>query len=205
MLVLPRAVAAHLAVLLLLGCASAGPLPHAAETLAPEQQHFWTRLQQLCGQAFAGQAVEAPATDTTFAAGRGLVMHVRECGDREVRIPLHVGEDRSRTWVVTRTAAGLRLKHDHRHRDGSPDTNTDYGGDTASPGTAERQEFPADAFSVAAVPARASQAWYLEIRPGARFAYGLHREATGMRYRMEFDLTRPVPPPPPPWGAQDGG
>lgn len=191
------------AALVLIGCAGRAAPPQTTE-LPPAQQQFWTRLQQLCGQAFAGQVVESPATDTTFAAGRGLVMHVGECGDREVRIPLHVGEDRSRTWVVTRTATGLRLKHDHRHRDGTPDANTGYGGDTLTRGTATRQEFPADAFSVAQVPARASQAWYLEIRPGARFAYGLHREATGMRYRMEFDLTRPVAPPPPPWGAEDG-
>jgi hypothetical protein len=185
------------AVLALFGCTGHSAPPHAGGLPAP-QQHFWSRLQQLCGQAFPGRAVEAPATDTTFA-GRTLVMHVRECGDDGVRIPLHVGEDRSRTWVVTRTAAGLRLKHDHRHRDGTPNANTDYGGDTAAPGTAERQEFPADAYSIARVPARGTQAWYLELRPGERFAYGLHREATGMRYRMEFDLTRPVQPPPPPW------
>ena len=46
-------------------------------------------------------------------------MHVRECSEDAIRIPFHVGEDRSRTWVVTRTANGLRLKHDHRHEDGS--------------------------------------------------------------------------------------
>ena len=31
-------------------------------------------------------------------------MHVRDCSERELRIPFHVGDDRSRTWVVTRTA-----------------------------------------------------------------------------------------------------
>jgi hypothetical protein len=54
-------------------------------------------------------------------------------------------EDRSRTWVITRTATGLRLKHDYRHTDGTPDALTMYGGDTVGPGTAQRQSFPADA------------------------------------------------------------
>jgi hypothetical protein len=168
--------------------------------LAPEQQRFWANLTTLCGQAFEGRAVEGPPTDETFA-GHRLVIHVRECSADEIRIPLHVGEDRSRTWIVSRTDEGLRLKHDHRHRDGTPDSNTDYGGDTSTGGTAERQEFPADAYSVAAAPARATQAWFLEVRPGEMFAYGLHRRATDLRYRMEFDLSTPVDPPPPPWGS----
>jgi hypothetical protein len=175
-----------------LGCGAAGG--------TEAQEVFWSRLQSLCGQAFEGRAVEAPDTDATFA-GAVMVMHVSDCTDDEVRIPLHLGEDRSRTWIITRTAAGLRLKHDHRHPDGTPEENTDYGGDTVLPGSVWRQEFPADAYSVAAVPARESQLWYLEIRPDDAFVYGLRREATGLRYRFEFDLTAPVAPPPPPWAV----
>jgi len=183
--------------LVLSACAHRADPPGA---ITPEQQRFWANLTALCGQAFEGRAVEGPPTDETFT-GHRLVIHVRECSSEEIRIPLHVGDDRSRTWIVTRTNEGLRLKHDHRHRDGTPDSNTDYGGDTAAPGTAERQEFPADPYSVAAAPARETQAWFLEVRPGVMFAYGLHRRATDLRYRMEFDLTVPVDPPPPPWGS----
>jgi hypothetical protein len=119
---------------------------------------FTDRLHTLCGQVFAGRVVEAPPTDATFAAA-SLVMHVRECDDSGIRIPLHVDGDRSRTWVVTRTADGMRLKHDHRHEDGTPDkSNTQYGGDTTSPGSEWRQEFPADACSIGVVPERATQA-----------------------------------------------
>ncbi len=193
---LPRLGAGVLGILLTLGAACApGPVPSA------EQDIFWDRLQALCGQAFEGRVREAPDGDAWWEAQR-FVMHVRNCEAAEIRIPLHVDEDRSRTWVVTRTDRGLRLKHDHRHEDGTPDaSNTDYGGDTALPGSVWRQEFPADAFSVEAVPARASQLWYLELRPGEGFVYGLRREETGLRYRVEFDLTRPVEAPPPPWGA----
>jgi len=186
--------AAAAGTLVILGaCEAMGPIP--------EQETFWERIEALCGQAFEGRPIEAPDGDSWWEADR-LVMHVRECDDHEIRIPLHVDDDRSRTWVLTQTPTGLRLKHDHRLEDGTPDeANTNYGGDTLLPGTIWRQEFPADPYSVNAVPARESQLWYLEIRPEEVFVYGLRREATGLRYRVEFDLTRPVDPPPPPWGS----
>jgi hypothetical protein len=195
--------------LLLAACASAaGPGAESrAAAAAPSaaQEIFWSRLAALCGQAFEGRVLLAPPDDDWWEAER-VVMHVRECGEREIRIPLHIDENRSRTWVVTRTATGLRLKHDHRLATGAPDTaNTQYGGDTVQPGSEWRQEFPADAYSVGVVPARASQLWYLELRPGDAFVYGLRREATGLRYHLEFDLTRPVAAPPPPWGADRPG
>jgi len=158
-------------------------------------------MAALCGQAFEGRVMEAPPEDDWWDAER-FVMHVRECGEGEIRIPLHVDDDRSRTWVVSHIEGGLRLKHDHRLRDGTPDSaNTDYGGDTLLPGSVWRQEFPADAYSVGVNPARHSQLWYLEIRPEEAFVYGLRREETGLRYRVEFDLRRPVAEPPPPWGS----
>jgi hypothetical protein len=184
---------AAILVLALAACEEAGPIP--------EQDIFWDRISELCGNAYEGTLIAAPPDDSWWEADR-LVMHVRECDDDEVRIPLHVDDNRSRTWVLTRTPTGLRLKHDHRLEDGTPDqANTDYGGDTLLPGSVWRQEFPADAYSVDAVPARESQLWYLEIRPGEAFVYGLRREATSLRYRVEFDLTRTVEAPPPPWGS----
>ena len=182
------------------------PEPVTAEGPSPEQEVFWENLEDLCGQAFRGEPREAPEDSDWWEAD--LVMHVRVCSDDEIRIPLHVDDDRSRTWVVTRTDAGLRLKHDHRLEDGTPDpTNTDYGGDTTEPGSETRQEFPADAYSVDAVPGRATQHWFLEVHPEDVFAYGLDREENGLRYRVEFDLNEPVETPPAPWGADagDGG
>lgn len=186
-------------------CAPDPGLPEAGEPvgLSVEQERFWKGLEALCGGAFEGRLFMAPEDDAWWEAER-IVMHVRQCDADEIRIPLHIDENRSRTWVVTRTATGLRLKHDHRLDTGEPDlANTWYGGDTATPGTVWRQEFPADAESVAAVPARESQLWYIELRPGDAFVYGLRREATGLRYHLEFDLTRPVEAPPAPWGFED--
>jgi hypothetical protein len=170
----------------------------AAET--GPQAEFWANLQQLCGNAYEGTVVEAPAGDTTFA-DRRLVMHVRHCDMANVRIPFHVGENRSRTWLITRTEQGLRLKHDHRHEDGTDDQVTLYGGDSADEGSAQQQQFPADEFTAALVPEASTNVWTVEVVPGEQFVYALQRVGTDRRFRVEFDLTRPVDAPPPPWGA----
>lgn len=185
-----------LALLLAAGCTGTGA---DSSDLSPEQERFWTSLTELCGSAFEGAVEEAPAGDETFT-DRRLVMHVHTCEADTIRIPFHVGEDRSRTWVLSRTANGLRLKHDHRHEDGTEDEVTQYGGDTAGPGTATRQEFPADAHTASLIPEAATNVWTVAVEPGERFVYALHREGTDRRFRIAFDLTRTVEPPPAPWG-----
>ena len=153
---------------------------------------FFTRLQALCGQSFAGRVVTTDPADADFA-GKPLVMRVEGCTATQVRIPFSVGEDRSRTWVVTRTADGVRLKHDHRHADGTEDMLSQYGGDTEARGTAARQEFPADAFSRTLFlgkgnPASVTNVWAMEVHPGETFAYELRRP--NRHFRVEFDLAR---------------
>lgn len=184
-------------------------LPDTSSAARSPADTFMAALAAHCGQAFAGRIVaDTPASTTPDAfAGKALVMHVRGCDEptRELRVPFHVGDDHSRTWVITRTPTGLRLKHDHRHRDGSPDVLTMYGGDSAVPGEARRQEFPTDAESVALFQREGSTAsmsntWAMELVPAQRFVYELSRPG-GRLFRVEFDLTRPVPAPPPPWGA----
>lgn len=174
---------------------------------------FVEDLRELCGRAFAGRVVvdtpspTAPAAPSPFA-GKPLLMHVRECGADAVRVPFHVGDDRSRTWVLTRTAGGLRLKHDHRHEDGSADKVTMYGGDLGDAGFLDgggvRVEFPVDAESVAnfnanGLTASLRNTWAMELQ-NRRFVYELSRP-DGRLFRVEFDLTAPVPAPPPPWGS----
>lgn len=173
---------------------------------------FLAALSSLCGNAYAGRIVANEPAPAPGAApdpfdGKTLVMQVRECTPRQVRVPFHVGDDHSRTWVITRTEDGLRLKHDHRHDDGTPDVLTMYGGDTMTPGTAVRQEFPVDAESKAlferqGLKASTTNVWAIELEPGQRYAYELARP--GRLFRVEFDLTRPVAPPPPPWGSTAG-
>jgi hypothetical protein len=200
---------ARSAPLLLLVGLAAGCAPAAAPAPAPvvaaqapggaggvhPQDVFLAHLASLCGRAFRGEAL--------LVSGPGfegeMIMHVRRCTENEVQIPLHVGENRSRTWIVTRTAEGLRLKHDHRIPDGTDDPVTQYGGDTAERGTALRQSFPADAFTAELLPEAATNVWTITLTPGERLHYHLTRHGQP-RATFVFDLTDEVPPPPAPWG-----
>lgn len=199
--------AAATSALLLLALAPANAADREHQGVEPADA-FLSALSSHCGKAFAGRIVAnepaaAPGAPPDPFEGKTLVMHVRECTPRVIRVPFHVGEDRSRTWVITRTDDGLRLKHDHRHEDGTPDVLTMYGGDTATAGTAARQEFPVDAESKAlferqGLVASTTNTWAIEIEPGRRYVYELARP--GRLFRVEFDLTTPVALPPPPWG-----
>ena len=178
--------------------AAAQPPAHAEA-----QQAFWKQLTQLCGQAFAGEmAVYDPLEDADWV-DQPMKIHARVCRDDEIQIPLVVGDDRSRTWVVTRHPAGLRLKHVHRHADGSLDAVSWYGGQTTDRGTASRQAFAVDAYSrslfyAEGLDVSVSNIWYIEIDPGRSLAYGLTRPER--HFRAEFNLAEPVEPPPAPWG-----
>ncbi len=205
--------------LLLAGCGeqpaptqpAAAPVEPAAPTAPAEPappaaaDAFMGNIARHCWKAYAGKIVaNEPADPADPFIGKSLVMHVRECGEGVIRIPFHVGDDHSRTWVLTRTPEGLRLKHDHRHEDGSSDVLAMYGGDTSAPGTPARQEFPVDAESIALFEKEGrsvstTNVWAMEIEPGQRFVYELARP--GRLFRVEFDLTTPVDEPPAPWGA----
>ena len=177
-------------------------LPGTGTELAGEA--FWNALQPLCGKAFAGEMTRGTEASDAAIGEQRLVMHVRECSEREIRIPFHVGNDHSRTWVLTRSADGVRLKHDHRHEDGSEDEITQYGGDAVAHDPAASGlslEFPADAHTAEMLPAAASNTWTMRITPGERFTYQLRREEQGRYFTVEFDLREPVALPPAPWGS----
>ena len=168
--------------LLLAGCATPRPVG--------PQEAFLEKLLLLCGQTLEGRIVSPPVAADADFAGKRLLAHVRDCSPTEFRIPFHVGEDRSRTWVITRTPTGLTLKHDHRHEDGTEDKLSQYGGDTVSPGSPRRQEFPADQFSRDLFmredrAASVANVWALETAPGF-LAYELRRP--GRFFRVEFRI-----------------
>lgn len=215
-----RSCIASFALAALLSACVPSPRPESAKASAATaasspQQAFVQRLRSLCGKAFAGRIVaDTPATADDPFAGKPLVMHVRECGDDTLRIPFHVGDDHSRTWVITLDRHDvLRLKHEHRHADGSDDAMTQYGGngralpeEKLAQQTAGhwRFEFPADVYSMALFRAQdrkvsMSNVWAVEL-DAQRFVYELARP--GRLFRIEFDLTQPQPLPPPPWGAK---
>ncbi|WP_026375921.1 hypothetical protein [Aestuariibacter salexigens] len=170
----------------------------------PAQDAFFDALRQHCGKAFSGRIVVDNAPSDAFH-NKPMVMHVRKCSDTTLWIPFHVGGDRSRTWVITKTGSGLSLKHDHRHQDGSEDSLTQYGGHTTDAGWPQVQSFPADSYSKqlfvdSGIPQSMGNTWQMYIYPTS-FTYRMVRE--GREFRVDFDLTNPVDTPPAPWGYED--
>jgi hypothetical protein len=176
----------------------------SAPLTAGPQDTFFENLKKHCGKSYEGQVVRHNESDKSWLKEK-KVIHVRDCSDKEIRIPLHVGEDRSRTWIITRTDKGLRLKHDHRHKDGTPEKVTMYGGETRDQGTDISQSFPADQetrdlFMKNDLKVAVDNVWKLEMEPAKRLSYALNRKDRD--FRIDFDLTKEVATPPPVWGAK---
>ncbi|MDQ3495566.1 MAG: hypothetical protein M3485_08635 [Pseudomonadota bacterium] len=177
--------------------------PVAAHETSDPVQTWWDRVSNLCGKAFAGTLEAAPEGDIGFV-DKALVMHVRDCTAERIRIPFVVGDDRSRTWVLTRHGARVELKHDHRHADGSADALTMYGGTSVNAGSADTQMFPADDHTRLLLPGSGLRSvWLIEVEPGQQLVYAANRVGTGRMFRIAFDLARPVEAPAAPWGWQD--
>lgn len=168
------------------------------------QDAFFDSIAALCGKAFLGTVAVDNAPSDAFT-NKTLIMHVRQCNTTQLLVPFHVGDDASRTWVITKTGSGLSLKHDHRHEDGSEDSLTQYGGHTIDAGWPQVQSFPADAvtkqlFVDQKIPQSIGNTWQMYIYP-EKFSYRLVRQ--GREFRVDFDLTKPIQPPPAPWGYED--
>jgi hypothetical protein len=116
-----------------------------------------------------------------------------------------VGDNASRTWIIKKTGSGLSLKHDHRHKDGTDDSVTMYGGHTLGAGYNQIQSFPVDQYSKElfakqGLPQSITNIWQMYIYPDM-FSYRLVRE--GREFRVDFDLTKPISLPAAPWGYKD--
>ena len=154
------------------------------------QKVFFKKLKQMCGKTFEG-ATEFPTNADHALVGKKLLMKIETCTDTEIRIPFRVGEDKSRTWIITLGDKGLLFKHDHRHADGTPDKITNYGGFAAADGTKLIQKFPADPETGKLIPEAVTNVWTLQIDEGKkRFMYQLERD-NKLRYRAFFKL-KPV-------------
>lgn len=183
-----------LALALLAGAATAAADASPART---PHDAFFANLKTLCGQSHDGVMVAGdPVLDKDFAES-ALRLGPVVCSDDRVAIPFAVGDDQSRTWIVTRTPTGLQLKHRHAHGE-VEDTLSRYGGDTRADGSPTRQDFPADAYSIALFqaenrPASVTNVWTIEIEPDQRFSYALRRP--GRHVEVAFALTPPASKP----------
>jgi hypothetical protein len=166
------------------------------------REEFWQNLRAHCGNAYPGGLTLEPPGDDMLTGTEQLIVHFRSCGQDTLLLPFHIeieatGEwDRSRTWMFMRTADALELRHDHRHRDGTPDEQTMYGAFTQLPGTATRQEF---ILTDRTARDGSPLGWRIEIERGRRYTYGTIRGGE-WTWRVDFDLSRTVPAPPAPWG-----
>ena len=169
----------------------------------PTHDAFFTAIKQHCGKAFEGKVTVDNQPSAAFDAK--LVMFVRNCDQIELQIPFYVGDNASRTWIIKKTGSGLSLKHDHRHKDGTDDAVTMYGGHTQGAGYNQIQSFPVDQYSKElfaqqGLPQSITNTWQIYIYP-YMFSYRLVRE--GREFRVDFDLTKPIAVPAAPWGYKD--
>ncbi|TVZ55470.1 hypothetical protein OD91_0718 [Lutibacter sp. Hel_I_33_5] len=168
----------------------------------PNSVLFWDSLKSHCGKAYEGKIIEGAKEGDGFT-GKKLVMHVRSCKENTIRIPFFVGEDKSRTWVFTMSDEKLiQLKHDHRHKDGSEDKITQYGGSNPNTGLAAIQFFPADQHTASLIPYASNNVWWITLDKTS-FAYNLRRVATDRFFSVKFDLSKEIETPSAPWGSEE--
>lgn len=163
-------------------------------------QKFWKNLEKHCGNTYEGTVIEAPENDSF--RGNKLVMHVRSCKDDTIRIPFFVGEDKSRTWVLSMQNDKIQLKHDHRHKDGTPDKVTQYGGIASNTGLPTIQFFPADQQTADLISYASTNVWWITLDETS-FTYNLRRIGSDRLFTVKFDLTTPVSTPEAPWGWKE--
>ncbi len=161
----------------------------AFSTKQSSEKEFLLNLGQYCGKTFAGTAI-FPEGDRNPFKGQALKVIFSSCSDTELRMPFHVGDDKSRTWILTLDEKGLLFKHDHRHEDGTPDDITMYGGYAKTGGTAHEQYFPADEYTAGLIPAAATNEWtFILSQDKKTLSYILKRDEQ-LRFRADFDLSK---------------
>lgn len=157
---------------------------------AQTDKAFFKDLEAMKGKTFYGKAIYMPdTTNKNDFWGKKLSFTVSKGKKSELRMPFHVGENKSRTWVLTKTKNGIQLKHDHRHDDGSPDSITNYGGDSdIKISTALAQYFPADEFTAKLIPAASTNRWIMEFSPDKKKFYYILERNNILRFKAEFNL-----------------
>ncbi len=169
------------------------------DTLGVDQ--FWQKLKQHCGKTYQGTITNGATVNDSFS-GKKLVMHILSCSKDQLLIPFNVGENRSRTWILTKEHDRIKLKHDHRHEDGTNDAVTMYGGTSTNTGLPGIAVFPADQITIKTIPAAATNVWWMTIND-TTFTYNLRRIGSERLFTVTFDITKPIEKPLPSWGWEN--
>lgn len=167
-----------------------------AQSPTSNPQKFLASLSTHCGKAYKGEIV-SPNPPADFK-DKELIMRVVSCKEKEVKISFFVGEDLSRTWVFTLVDGKVKLKHDHRHQDGTPDKVTMYGGTATNTGFADMQFFPSDQETVDMMSSIAGNVWWVTIKDN-KYTYNLRRADSSNQFSASFDLLNEVKTDKMPW------
>ena len=156
-----------------------------------KEQTFQEKLIKYAGESFVGKIIY-PVDDNYPFGNKELVNAFIACSDVTTAIAFNIGEDQTLTWLLTKTPAGLQLKHDDRQADGTPDYFTMYGGISEEPLTSLEHFFPADEQTAELQPGAAGSEWTISISPdGQTLSYKLSWNSE-LRYHLAFDLTKPI-------------
>nr|MBS0036942.1 hypothetical protein [Saprospiraceae bacterium] len=164
------------------------------ETEPDEDIHsvFLENLRNLCGHSYMGKALYPLNEPDHPFADQPIIVSFSVCEEDTIHMPLQVGEDMSRTWMLTLTDEGLLLKHDHRHKDGTPEELTMYGGYATDEGTEWSQFFPADEETADMLPEATTNVWNMVINEeDETFEYILHRHGE-LRFHAAIDISKPA-------------
>ncbi len=159
--------------------------------VSENEKQFLKNLASLCGKSFRGKETYMKNKNGSWVDNE-LIMHVTVCEDDIVKIPFHVDDDKSRTWIFMLEDGNLRFRHDHRHEDGTPEDLTLYGGYADGSGSQFIQIFPADDYTKNLVGDHIDRTWVVM----------LDEKMTTMTYKLrfygekyfeaKFDLTNPL-------------
>lgn len=178
-------------VLLVFSCKNTGQKIFEDIESAEPVIEFMENLKIFEGQRFYGKVLFPENPDAPFNADT-LYMNFESFTDTEVRMPFILGNDKSRTWVLTMNENGLLFKHDHRHSDGTPEDITMYGGYADDKGNAFFQNFPADLETSTMMPETSTNVWTFKFNEEmTEFHYILERHSAP-RFHVVFDLTAPI-------------
>ncbi len=159
---------------------------------------FKKQIERHCGKSYEGSITEGGKEGDGFT-GERLVMQVLSCEENQIKIPFYVGNDKSRTWILTFKDNRIQLKHDHRHEDGTDDEITMYGGTSPNSGHSGIQFFPADQETCDRIDYACNNVWWMTIDETS-FTYNLKRIGSDRLFTVKFDLTKPVEFNEKPWG-----
>lgn len=151
---------------------------------------FLEKFKSHLGNYYEGEIVAGGKAGDGFT-GEKLLMQVLSYTDSEVRIPFYVGNNKSRTWILSYSNNVLSLKHDHRHKDGSADRITFYGGTSPNQGSDIIQIFPADNETCQLIDFACQNVWWVTME-GDIFTYNLRKIGSERLFTIKFDLTKSV-------------